>query len=367
MKETVVSTILFADLMNSTELAKNLTLLEYGEMLVDFQSTMFEVVSHHVPHYGYKGSGVDVEWSISGDELRVFLYSGKVRFDIRNALLIAAKIKLAWLTSAFNQKVLREGRLVARIGVGINCGKVIKDVRNWRVKMGQAQPNIEGYAINLTKRIESTSREGSAYQIMVGANLYKRCQQNGTLNVSFSQPRSLAFKGIGQKLPVYEVVSLVNFEILDSMPGSLKEGLLEKLEESLADAAPEPWIFITLLRIYISIIAAGDREDVEIKALEVGKQALEALEYKTVIYSMLGWLYTHSKNIRNLKMAYNYFEQSLKLDPKNEGALLNKARILDRTGQIDRARQAYEEVLFQNRQHPEALRKVAEYGSSQQP
>ena len=122
MSETVIATILFADLMNSTELAKNLTLLEYNEMLVDFQSTVYEVVSHHLPHYGYRDSGTDSEWSISGDELRLFLFSGKVRFDIRNALLIAAKIKLAWLASDFNQKVLREGRLVARIGIGINCG-----------------------------------------------------------------------------------------------------------------------------------------------------------------------------------------------------------------------------------------------------
>ena len=64
MKESN-ATILFADLMNSTELAKNLTLLEYDEMLVDFQNTMYEVVSHHLEYFGYEGEGVDSEWSIS--------------------------------------------------------------------------------------------------------------------------------------------------------------------------------------------------------------------------------------------------------------------------------------------------------------
>ncbi len=364
MKESN-ATILFADLMNSTELAKNLTLQEYDDMLGDFQDTMFEVVSHHLDYFGYKGNGIDSEWSISGDELRVFLYSENMDFDIRNVLLIATKIKLAWLSSNFNQRVLREQRLVSRIGVGINCGRVIKDVRPWRVKIGKAEPNIEGYAINLTKRIESASREGNVYQIMVGASLYKRCQQNSQLNVAFSNPKSLVFKGLGQKIPVYEVTSFVNFEIMSSMPVSLQEGLLEKIESTVRDAMPEPWIFIVLLRSYISMSNLSNDEDVDLKALEIGQQALEVVEYKPVIYNILGWLHTYGKNVRNLEMAFHYFDQSLGLQPNNEAALLNRARILEEMGQSDLARHAYQEILFQNRQHPVARRKIAEYQSAQ--
>ncbi|NIQ89917.1 MAG: hypothetical protein GWN93_13110 [Deltaproteobacteria bacterium] len=364
MKESN-ATILFADLMNSTELAKNLTLQEYDDMLGNFQDTMFEVVSHHLDYFGYQGSGIDSEWTISGDELRVFLYSENIDFDIRNALLIAAKIKLAWLSSDFNQKVLSEQRLVSRIGVGINCGKVIKDVRPWRVKIGKAEPNIEGYAINLTKRIESASREGNVYQIMVGASLYKRCQQNSQLNVAFSNPKSLVFKGLGQKIPVYEVTSFVNFEIISSMPVSFQEGLVEKMESTVRDAMPEPWVFIVLLRSYISMLNSNNQEEVDLKALEIGQQALEVVEYKPVIYNILGWLHTHGKNVRNLEMAFHYFDQSLGLQPKNEAALLNRARILEEMGQSDLARHAYQEILFQNRQHPVARRKIAEFQSAQ--
>jgi len=360
MKESN-ATILFADLMNSTELAKNLTLLEYDDMLVDFQNTMFEVVSHHLDYFGYEGEGVDSEWSISGDELRVFLYSDNMDFDIRSALLIATKIKLAWLSSGFNQRVLSEQRLVSRIGVGINCGKVIKDVRPWRVKIGKAGQNIEGYAINLTKRIESASREGNVYQIMVGASLYKRCQQNKRINVAFSHPRSLVFKGLGQKIPVYEVVSFLNFEILPSMPEHLQKGLMEKMENTVRDAMPEPWIFIVLLRSYISLLASNGDEDADVKAVELAQQALDVVEYKPVIYNMLGWLHTNGKNIRNLEMAFHYLDQCLGLEPKNEAALLHRARILEEMGQIDLARHAYQEILFQNRQHPSARRKVAQY------
>jgi class 3 adenylate cyclase len=360
MKESN-ATILFADLMNSTELAKNLTLLEYDDMLVDFQNTMFEVVSHHLDYFGYEGEGVNSEWSISGDELRVFLYSDNMDFDIRSALLIATKIKLAWLSSAFNQRVLSEQRLVSRIGVGVNCGKVIKDVRPWRVKTGKAGPNIEGYAINLTKRIESASREGNVYQIMVGASLYKKCLQNKRINVAFSHPRSLVFKGLGQKIPVYEVVSFINFEILPSMPAHLQEGIMEKMENTVRDAMPEPWIFIVLLRSYISMLATSLDEEADVKAVELAQQALDVVDYKPVIYNMLGWLYTNGKNIRNLEMAFHYLDQCLGLEPKNEAALLHRARILEEMGQTDLARHAYQEILFQNRQHPIARRKLAQY------
>ena len=366
MKESIVATMLLADLMSSTEMAKNLTLQEYDDMIVHFQSTMYEVASHHLGQYGYVGNGVDSDWSIAGDELRVFLYSGAVGFDVRNALLIAVKIKLAWLATAFNERILNEGRLVSRIGVGINCGKVIKDLRGWRVRMGEEQPNIEGYAINVAKRIESASREGSVYQIMVGDSLYKRCHESNTINIAFSRPSSLVFKGLGQKIPVYEVVSFVNFEILPSMPDSLKNDLLQKMQYAVTQPMPEPWIFITLLRYYISLIASGGHKYLETHAIEVAEQALEVLDYKTVIYNILGWIYTYGQSVRNLEIALNYFDQSLSLEPRNEAALLHKARILDKMGRKDPARHAYEKILFHNQDHPEASRKVAQYQAGQQ-
>ena len=361
MKRSVVATILFADLMNSTEMAKNLTLQEYDEMIVDFQSTMYEVVFHHLSQYGYEGSGVDYDWSIVGDQLQVFLYSDSVRFDVRSALLVATKIKLAWLAAPFNQRILQEGRLVSRIGIGINCGKVIKDLREWRVKMGEERPTIEGYAINLAKRIESASREGTVYQIMVGDSFHKRCQEIGTINIAFSKPWSLGFKGISQKMPVYEVVSFVNFEILSSLPPSLQNGVIHKIEYALTQPMPESWLFIILLRHYVSLIATGKQQNLETLALEYAHQALEVLDYKPPIYNIIGWLYAYGQSIRNMEMAIHYFDRSLALEPGNEAALLHRARALDLTGKTNLSQYAYEEILFHNHDHPEARRKVAGY------
>ena len=363
MKESVIATIIFADLVNSTDMSKNLTLQEYDDMIIDFQGTMYEVVSHHLNHFGYAGNGDDSQLSIAGDEMRLFLYSGSTTYDVRNALLIALKIKLGWLASGFNDQILKEGRIVSRIGVGINCGKVIKDVREWRVRMGEIQPTIEGYAINLTKRIESTSRDGSAYQIMVGDSFYRKCQESSSLNVSFGPPQGLEFKGLGQKIPVYEIVSFVNFEILSSMPDSFQDGLLEKMQYAVTQPMAEPWIFITLLRHYVSLISSGQHDYLEAHAIELAKQALEVVDCKPVIYNMLGWFHIHGKTIRNLDMALQYFEQSLGLEPRNEPALAHKARILDSKGKLDLARQAYEEILLHNPTHPEARKKVEQYSA----
>jgi class 3 adenylate cyclase len=344
-------------------MSKNLSLHAYDDMIVDFQGTLHEIVSHHLEQFGYLRNGSDSYLSIAGDEMRLFLYSGSTLFDVRNALIIALKIKLGWLASAFNDSILKEGRIVSRIGVGINCGKVIKDVREWRVKMGEERPTIEGYAINVAKRIETISREGTAYQIMVGDSIYRKCRESGSLNVAFGPPRGPLFKGLGQKIPVYEIVSFINFDIIPTMPEFVRDQLLEKMQYAVTQPMAEPWIFITLLRMYVSLIASGRYDYLEGHAIELAEQALEAVEYKPVIYNMLGWFHLHGKSILNMDMALQYFEQSLSLEPRNEAAFVHKARILDTQGNLDLAKQTYEQLLLYNPTHPEARKKVEQYNA----
>ena len=138
------------------------------------------------------------------------------------------------------------------------------------------------------------------------------------------------------------------------------------MQYAVTQPMPEPWIFITLLRHYISLIASGGHKYLETHTIEVAKQALEVLDYKTVIYNILGWIYNYGQSVRNLETALHYFDQSLNLEPRNEAALLHKARIFDKMGQKDPARHAYEKILFQNQDHPEASRKVAQYQAGQQ-
>jgi len=289
MEETL-ATILFANLINPPRLGENLTILQYEDMLRDFQNTMYEVISHHLEFFGYVGIGVDHELSIMGDEIRVFLYSGQVQFDIRNALLIAIKIKLAWFVSTFNQRMSDEKGQLSSIGIGINCGKVVKDLRTWRVRMGDIHPNIEGYIISQTRHIQLASQEGVVSQIMVGTNFYERCRLNTRINIAFSPQKFLNVKGLDQRIPAYEVFSFVNFVIIPSMP--------EKIESVINNRIPKPWIFIILLRSYISTLAMGDDEHLSAKAVELAQQALKVLDYKVIIYNMLDWLYNNCQSIR---------------------------------------------------------------------
>ncbi len=361
MKKPITATILFSDLMNSTELAKNLSLVEYDDMLLDFQNTMHAVVSDHLSRYGYTACGVDAEWSIVGDEVKVFLYSGNLNYDIRNALLIAMKLKLAWLVSEFNRKILHEQRPVSQIGVGINWGKVIKAVRPWRSSTGIPQPNIEGYTINLTKRIESASRDGTISKIMVGDRIHKSCRHNSRINVRFGQPHDLVCKGFTQGMRVYELQSFVNFEIIRSMPPAMQNGLLEKMEEAAAVCFQEQWLYWLLLRAYISHISLnGDSTDVEEKAITFGHHIQHELHNNPTLYNMLGWVYAYGKKVRNLETALHYFEQCISLDPGNQSALLHRARILDKMGST-MVRHAYQRVLIHNTKHPEARKKIRQH------
>ena len=361
MERTVTATMLFADLMSSTEMAKILTLQEYDEMIVDFQTTMFEVATNHLAYYGYKGNGEDSEWSIVGDEIRVFLYSGAHVYDVRNALIIALKIKLGWLTSAFNQRILKEGRLVSRIGVGINSGKVIKDVRPWREKVGRPQPNVEGYAINLTKRIESSSRGGRSYQVAVGDSFFRLCGNGANINVEFSRPQTYEFKGLGQNITLYEVLSFINHEIVTTMPPSMQPGLIDKMEYAVVQPMPEPWIVYTLLRYYISKMLSAKDGTFEGKAIKLAREAIDALEHKRTLYNFLGWIHAYSKNFQDLDLAFQYYDKSLQLNPRDQKALLHRARLAERMGHNDISKRTYEEILFYNPYHHEARKKLNGY------
>jgi len=44
-------------------------------------------------------------------------------------------------------------------------------------------------------------------------------------------------------------------------------------------------------------------------------------------------------------MALNYLDKSLAVEPRNEAALLHKARIMEVMGKTDTARHTYEEML----------------------
>lgn len=361
MPKYSLSTILFADLMNPDELVKNLSLEEYDEMIVDFQNAMSLVASNHLRDFGYVGIGMDSEWSVVGDELRVYLYSGDLRFDVRNALQLAVKVKLGWLASAFNQRILMEGRPVSRLSIGINCEEVSQDVDQKQRRIRQSQHPIDKFPVQLTKQIAALAREGKVYQIMVEEKLFQFCSMDDRINVSFGPPIHGGLKGKEKDKPVYEVVSFINYEIVPTMPNLLQDRLQDAMEYAVVQSIPEPWIFFTLLRHYISRISRGDQDELALKAVMLADQALGFIEYKKTIYNILGWLYANCEKIRDLEMALHYFNKTLDIAPNDQAALIYRGRISEEKGNIELAQRSYERILGRIPDHPEAVRKLAHY------
>ena len=348
MADASTAILLFVDLMNpGSESKQSLSLPEYDEMITDFEKTLSLVTSFHMKDFGYAGEGKDSEWSITGDELQVFLYSGDLRYDVCNALILAIKLKIGWLTSVFNQKIFMEGRPVSRLSVGIDCGSRVKDI-------DQSQYHINDDAILSTKRIESLARGGTGYQVMVGDSFHQACNEDQKINVTFRQVQG-EIEGGQEKTPsVYEVVSFINYEIVPTMPHSIKDRVMEVMEYTVVKPAPEPWIYFILLRYYISKIIEGEQEEIASKAIKLANQALKVLEHKKTLYNILGWLHTYCDSLMDLNKGLHYFQKVLELEPNNLAALLHCARISEKRRTITSASESFEDIL---RRDPDRIKK----------
>jgi tetratricopeptide (TPR) repeat protein len=123
------------------------------------------------------------------------------------------------------------------------------------------------------------------------------------------------------------VVALINYEIVPTMPDSFRDRLQEVMEYAAVQTMPEPWVYFTLLRHYISDIIRGGREETADKAVRLANQALGVLEYKKTLYNILGWLHTYCDSLRNPAKAVQYFDQALNIDPNDRAASVHRARI----------------------------------------
>jgi tetratricopeptide (TPR) repeat protein len=100
----------------------------------------------------------------------------------------------------YNIKRIDSGRLTSDIAVGIHFGQA------WINKVGDDY-RPEGYAINLTKRIESHSREGAFTHIDISEAAYD-CLYFLTDEATYTfalPPRLIKPKGISQGINVFEV------------------------------------------------------------------------------------------------------------------------------------------------------------------
>jgi len=217
--------VLFVDLVNSSVFASVLSLEEYAAYLNDFHETCRLQCEFYFKIFlkGAYQEGEDYSYKIAGDELLVFAHSNRPQNDVYQLACLAITLKAAWLTSEQNRKRLSRRAPVAEISAGIHHGPL------WAVKMDNGW-HLNGYGINVAKRIESLSRNGRHYRIFLSDQAFKQVHHL-LRNIIFSKRLNYEVKGILGDVGMYEVAHT----FLDSHR-RVAPRFIEKLQGMLVEA-----------------------------------------------------------------------------------------------------------------------------------
>ncbi len=185
--QSIKSLILFADLIGCSEISDEASIKEYAGVLHEFSRAARD--AYRISGMQWWGDYIQrererrqrvIETKLGGDEVSIFLHPdvleeecGRVaglsvyEIGLRRLLMFAFALKLNWLFSDYNKKRLEDGRLPRDVGVGIHFGNVFLQRDRLSLEGHPLRYAAEGYAINLTKRIESASRRGTSTKIFI--------------------------------------------------------------------------------------------------------------------------------------------------------------------------------------------------------
>lgn len=201
-KNTVKCIILFADLVGCSEISNEQTPWKYADILEQFGEAArdaFKIAElDWWKEYTESRTDIDpskkdenlvppqiIETSMGGDEVAIFLHPEYLRPDfdevesgydiyeiaLRRILMFAFALKLNWLFSDYNIKRLEYKMQPRDIGIGIHCGNVYMQENRLQIGKDNLPWAAEGYAINLTKRIEGLSRKGTETNVLISSEI----------------------------------------------------------------------------------------------------------------------------------------------------------------------------------------------------
>jgi class 3 adenylate cyclase len=197
--------ILFSDIVHSSVFSDTLGLVDYDRFLEQFQKTMFDAKKRVLELT--RADENHMEFDIRGDEACVILYTDDTSNNLYTALMMASYMKSLWFQSAFNMQRVSEAKIASDIAIGIHTGKVIVRTRVSK----KMPPKPEGYAINLAKRIEGLSREGTHTKMMI-SNEVRILLKQFNIDIEITRRITKQFRGILYPIHVYEIVNFpVNF------------------------------------------------------------------------------------------------------------------------------------------------------------
>lgn len=197
--------ILFADIIGCSEVSNHMALEKYNDFLDSFHLIFDKVATEHRKSFYVDAEDRYFQAKTRGDEgLLIIMYPDKqedMARDLDTCVNFALDLKRMWLLNEENRRRIEGPSLLPiDLAIGIHLGKVlVNDDAD-----GELRP--EGYAINLTKRIESASRDGQYTRIFVSASARGELDLlHDEMNYAFGPLRELPAKGILHGIRVFEV------------------------------------------------------------------------------------------------------------------------------------------------------------------
>ena len=200
--------ILFADIVGCSEISNYEPLEKYNRILRQFRSLFEEITNKYKKEFYASSENIDFQSQVRGNEGHLMIFRKDPEElnkdlwadDIDTAITIALDLKRRWLLSESNKEKINSGKHTSDIAVGINFGQA------WINKVGNNKYQPEGYAINLTKRIESHSREGAFTHIYLSEAAYDKLSPlTDKTPYTFDLPHLIKPKGIPTGINVFEV------------------------------------------------------------------------------------------------------------------------------------------------------------------
>ncbi len=381
--EEIRATVLFADIINSTGISGVQDPASYNRMLTEYQALVFDVITDHVRQYRYapreklseRGTdtriGREYEWDIAGDEARVFFYSDNAEYDVRSALQLAIKIKLAWLTSNFNFGAFDDKGVIFDLAIGAHTGKVIREVKDWRQRSNDVVPRIDGFAINIGKKVEGFSRTSQLFKLCVSGNVRSILEQKRNFAVKFSSDKQQKLKDSAITITVYEIVSFLDHEVFTFLPANLKERTLSRMRKFVETAHLRRdlfWLYLLVMRFWLMDVtgkpasqAAADHiirlgSAIINFSSQLSKPEQTYLRgYLSSVNNMVALAYTARGLESDHLFARKIFASTLtKIDPQNVPARLHLAQQLLATSDYKAATKQCADILMLDPGNPSA-------------
>jgi class 3 adenylate cyclase len=317
--------VLFLDLVSSSEFASVLSLREYARYVDSFEVTCREQVNHFfdVVHSGKYKEEEHFQSRFVGDELAVFLSTGKPANDVYQLICLAIAIKCAWLGTQLNAERIASGMASAELAAGVHVGPVWTSRRKGRLLM-------QGVTINCAKRIESASREGERFRIYVSDAAFKRVGRR-IRNLLFGSRRIVPMKGMVLPMAVREVTDSFVDPSLRLAP-RLADGFQAVARQALTSNTFDLWIHSCL-----QVWEESRQKCVTDESLELCEQILNIDPCNPVA------LYYAAQGRRErgeLELARLYLEDLTAHWPTVGDGWLELGRLLRRLGEEPAARRA---------------------------